>query len=81
MEGSTAKALLERGRSINRKKGKYSNRRSKSRGKLNSRSTSPTQLMRRFWNVERFDTTKETISLKDSGPVKILQKYSRSKVN
>ena len=42
MEGLTLEALSVRGRSVNKKKGKPSSGRSKSRGKLRSRSTSPT---------------------------------------
>ena len=40
MEGSTPEALSVRGQSISRKKGKPSSGKSKSRGKLRSRSTS-----------------------------------------
>ena len=42
MEGFTPKVLLVRGLSINRNKGKLSSGRSKSSGKLKSRSVSPT---------------------------------------
>ena len=41
MDGSTPEALSLRGRSVNRKKGKPSSERSKSRGKSRSRSTPP----------------------------------------
>lgn len=49
MEGWNLKASSVRDRSINRKKGKTSNGRTKLRGKLKLRLTSPTQLTRRCW--------------------------------
>ena len=53
MEGLTPEALLVRGQSINRKKGKSFIGKSKSRGKLRLRSTSPVESMRRCWTCEK----------------------------
>ena len=66
MEGLNPKALLVRGRSISRNKGKPSNGRSKSRGKSRSRSssTSPVQSTRRCWTCGKLGNYKKDCKLK-----------------
>lgn len=62
MDGSNPEALLMRGRYPNRKRGKTSSGRSKSRGKSRFRLMSLDQSTRRCWHEEILDTTRNTVS-------------------